>query len=58
MTAQVPYAHLGGPFSIFSLVALFGRVHRVAPCEVAWPGTFESGRAISFEGARISFAKL
>ena len=54
MTAQVPCAHLGGLFSIFSLVASFDQAHRVTPCEVA----FGSGRAVSFEGARISFVKL
>ena len=58
MTARVPCARPGGPFSVFSLMELFGWAHRVAPCEVAQLGVFASDRVVSFEGIRISFAKL
>ena len=55
---QVLSACLGILFAIFSLVASFGRVRRVMPCEVARLGEYGSSWAVLFEGTRISFSKL
>ena len=56
MIARVPCARSCWPFAIFSLVRSLGRAKGVAP----WEGANEAslGRVVSFEGARIRFAKL